>query len=144
IHITINLAYSNMKLGDYNGIPSVFYDAMRFADSVNIPSAMISSRLCLGEYYVSISDRKKAFKYTFEAYKVAKFHKRFRDVMLGLAALTKIHPVNAGDYAMEYVKISDSLQTSERQVRNKLGRIEYETEELAIEKGKLIESRKNV
>jgi signal transduction histidine kinase len=144
IHITINMAYSKMKLGDYNDIPKVFYDSMRFADSLNIPSAMISSRLCLGEYYVTISDRDRAFKYTSDAYKVAKFHNRGRDVMLGLAALTKIHPVNAGDYAMEYVRISDSLQTSERQVRNKLGRIEYQTEELAIEKDKLIESRKKV
>ncbi len=40
-------------------------------------------------------------------------------------------------HSKEYIKISDSLQLAERQNRNKLARIEYETEEKSSGSGVL-------
>lgn len=144
IYTTLNHGYSNLKLNQLTEMPQIFMKVMKISDSLNIVSGRVLSRLHLGRYFHQVRDTMSAITYTKDAYNIARRFDQPKEVLLSLSQLSEIDPTKAGDYSGEYIKISDSLQIAERQIRNKLGRIEYETEELAIEKEQLVESRKQI
>ncbi|AWI24927.1 sensor histidine kinase [Flavobacterium pallidum] len=139
-----NLGYSKLRLKAFNDLPILFYKSLHIADSLNSLPNKLSSELHLAEYYLSKSDTVKATEFGKNVYQEAKSNNLDKYMLLSLKRLTESDPKNAGNYSKKYIKINDSLQLAERQTRNKLGRIEYETDQLATEKNQLVEQRKTL
>jgi signal transduction histidine kinase len=139
-----NLGYSKFKSGDFKGLPHLFYESLHLADSLIIIPNKISSNLHLSEYYSYTKDTAKARSFAKEAYTLAKSNNLSKDVLLSLKQLAVVAPEKSAAFSLEYIHINDSLQIAERKIRNKLARIEFETEELAIEKDNLLEQQRNI
>jgi len=139
-----NIGYSKFKLGESRELPSLFYDALKIRDSLNIIPGIIINNIHLSEYYASKNDTLKAIEYANRAYTVASEKNEVRDILPALKQLSNVEPKKALEYSAEYYKINDSLQLAERRIKNKFSRIEYETEELVLEKDKLVEQRKTL
>lgn len=125
-------AYTNFKLK--KDAINDFNTALKIRDSINDVAGKINSRIHLTEYYLEKKDTLKAKELNQEAYKLAKESKYNKEVLTTLDFFTKIEPKKGLQYAKEYIKLSDSLQEQERNTRNKLARIEFETDQIIIEK----------
>lgn len=125
-------AYTNFKLK--KDAISDFNTALKIRDSINDIAGKINSRIHLTEYYLEKKDTLKAKALNQEAYTLAKESNYNKEVLTTLDFFTKIEPKKGLQYAKEYIKLSDSLQNVERATRNKLARIEFETDEIILEK----------
>lgn len=128
-----NLAYSKFKLGNKNVISEFNQSAKIFDSLKNIPG-IVASKLNLSEYYLSKNDTVKAFNFANEAKNTAHVNNIFEDELKTLELLSKIDPKNNEFYDKRFIKLTDSLQTNERATRNKFARIEFETDEILVEK----------
>ena len=126
-------AYTNFKLNNEGALDDL-NEALRIRDSVNDVAGKINSRIHLTEFYLEQKDTPKAKELNTEAYLLAKQSKYNKEVLTTLDFFTKIEPKKGLKYAKEYIKLSDSLQEQERNIRNKLARIEFETDQIIIEK----------
>lgn len=143
-YIINNMGYSELKLGNYKNLPHLFYQTLKITDSLKIIPGIISSKLHLSEYYALKKDTVAARKFLDEAYALSKKSDLSKETLLSLKQLLTIDTKNVVKYSTEYIRINDSIQLAERKIRNKLARIEFETEELSIEKDKLVEQRKTL
>lgn len=125
-------AYTNFKLK--KDAINDFNEALKIRDSINDVAGKINSRIHLTEYYLEKKDTLNAKKLNQEAYQLAKESNYNKEVLTTLDFFTKIEPKKGLQYAQEYIKLSDSLQEQERNTRNKLARIEFETDQIIIEK----------
>ncbi|MGK4566674.1 tetratricopeptide repeat protein [Flavobacterium sp. 3HN19-14] len=139
-----NLAYCEFRSAQLTTSPALFYEALKINDSINNIPGIISGKLNLSEYYAYKKDTIKAIALVNEAYQVAKKNKIATDVLKSLKQKSILEPNKKGIFSDEYIRINDSMQLGERKVRNKLSRIAFETDELAIEKTQLIEQRKTL
>ncbi|WP_306351964.1 ATP-binding protein [Flavobacterium sp. '19STA2R22 D10 B1'] len=139
-----NLGYAEFKLNETKELPDLFYKALSIRDSLQISPGIIINKIHLSEYYESKNDTIVAKRFAFEAYDLSKETNSARDVLLSLKQLNEVNPVEGANYSKEYIKISDSLQLVERKVRNKLARIEFETNELVVQKEKLEKENRNI
>lgn len=139
-----NLGYSEFKLGKHSRLPNLFFEALKIRDSLNIIPGIILNNIHLSEYYAFKKDTLKAIEYVNKAYKVAHDNDEVRDFLPILKQLSNVEPKKALKYSTEYYKIDDSLKLAERRIKNKFSRIEYETEELVLQKDKLVEQRKTL
>lgn len=139
-----NLAYAKFKIGDYNNLPLTFYRALKIRNRLNIIPGIIINKIHLSEYYAFKKDTIKAIKFAKDAYDLGIKNNGKRDILYALQQLSKIDKKNAAIYSAEYYKINDNLQIAERKIRNKFARIEFEAEELIIEKEKLTVEKTNM
>lgn len=139
-----NIAYCKFQLREFNSLPQLFYKSLKLRDSLNIYPGLIGSNLNLSEFYQYKNDLKKATYYANQAYIISKKSNLPRETLLSLKQLNLIDPPNSSKYSQEYIRINDSLQLAERQIRNKLARIEFETEELIEQKDKLAEQKESL
>lgn len=139
-----NVAYSKFKLKDYSQLPDLFYDALRIRDSLNIGEGIIYSKIHLSEYYIENKDSLNSLKFADEALKHSRKIKNYRAVLASLKQLGIINPKKASVYSEEYIKINDSLQNAERKSKDRFARIEYETDEIILQKDKLAEQNRNI
>ncbi len=139
-----NIAYCKFQLRDFESLPQLFYKTLKLRDSLKLYTGIISSNLNLSEFYAYKNDLKKATYNANEAYKISKERNLPRETLLSLKQLSLIDTPNSSKYSKEYIRINDSLQLSERQIRNKLARIEFETDELIVQKDKLVEQRQSL
>jgi signal transduction histidine kinase len=138
-----NLAYSKFKLKDKSAVKD-FLRALEVRDSLDNVSGIIKSKIHLAEYYLKNRNFKNAIQLNKEAYIIAKNAKFYEDVLRSLQLFDKIDPQNGLEYSKEYIKLSDSLHKVERETRNKLARIEFETDEIILEKEVLSEQKKKI
>jgi signal transduction histidine kinase len=139
-----NLSYSKLKIGDLKELPRKFYESLKITDSLKLFPRIIGTKLNLSEYYSYTKDTVKARSFAKEAYILAKSNHLSKDVLLSLKQLAVVAPEKSAAFSLEYIHINDSLQIAERKIRNKLARIEFETEELAIEKDNLLEQQRTI
>ena len=139
-----NIAYCEFKLEKLNSLPNRFYVSLKINDNLKYFPGIINSNLNLSEFYFYKNDLKKANYTAKQAYEVSKKHNLPRETLLSLKQLNLIDTDNSSKYSEEYIRINDSLQLSERQIRNKLARIEFETDELIVQKDKLVEQRQSL
>ena len=139
-----NLGYSKLKLNDLKKLPGLFYEPLMALEQLNSISGVINCKLNLTEYYTFIKDTAKAFSFATSSYRLSKSNNLPKDILLSLKQLSIVNPEKIADYSSEYIKINDSLQLSERKMRNKLARIEFETEELTVEKKDLVTKQRNI
>ncbi len=128
-----NFAYSRFKINNSSGLKD-FITALNLRDELDEDYGKINSRIHLTEYYLSKKDTAKAIQYNEEANRLAKGSNFNKEVLQTLDFYTKLKPKEGLKYAKEYIKLSDSLQQQERLTRNKLARIEFETDEIIVEK----------
>lgn len=139
-----NIAYSKFKLNQFESLPRDFYKALEINDSIKYSPGIITTKLNLSEFYEYQKNIPLAQKFAKEAYQLAKKEKLSNEELFSLKQLSKIDPKNSSFYSSNYIRINDSLQLSERQIRNKLARIEFETDELIEQKDKLVEQRQSL
>lgn len=136
-----NLGYSKFKNGDFNAL--IFLNkALRIRDSLKSIPGIVSSKICLSEYYYANNNSIVALEYANEAKTIAHDNRIFEDELKALNLLAQIDTSNDSFYNKRFINLSDSLQNNERSTRNKFARIEFETEEITIQK-KTIEIEKN-
>lgn len=139
-----NLGYSQFKLNNLSELPKLFYEPLETFEKLNSFSGVINCKLNLTEYYTFKKDLPKAFAFANSSYQLSKTNNLPKDILLSLKQLSIVNPKKIADYSSEYIKISDSLQLSERKMRNKLARIEFETEELTVEKKDLVVKQRKI
>lgn len=140
-NIKDNLGYSKLKLGDYTELPGLFYESLKIADSLNKAGNMVTVRNSLSEYYISINDTAKAIALEKEINTLSKKYLSTKYLLESLQRLSLFDRKNSNRHIKEYFRINDSIQLGQLRNRNKFARIEYETEELALEKDKLTEQK---
>ena len=123
-----NLAYAKFKLNESKGLPDLFYQSLKFKDSLKLTNGVFVNKIHLSEYFASKSDTIKAIKYSKEALLLARSTNVPRDILAALKQLSIIEPKNALLYNKEYIQINENLQKSERSMGEKFSRIEYETD----------------
>ncbi|WP_130734908.1 sensor histidine kinase [Flavobacterium sp. J27] len=138
-----NYAYSKFKLNNNKGFEELSR-ALFIRDSINNIAGIIKSKIHLTEYYLSKSNTSKALQLNNEAYTLAKESNYNSEILKTLELYTKINPSNGLSYAKKYIKLSDSLYDLERATRNKLARIEYETDEIIHENQEISSQKKTI
>lgn len=137
-----NLAYSKFKLGDETELPELFYESLKIRDSLQLLDGIVTSSLNLSEYFLSKNDSVKAFDYAQNAEKNAIKSNYNEGILESYLQLSKLEPgENGKTYLNKYIKLSDSLQQNEREIREKFTRIAYETGE--IEKENVVVTKRN-
>ncbi|MCK8140275.1 tetratricopeptide repeat protein [Flavobacterium sp. I-SCBP12n] len=139
-----NLAYSKFKTGDFTGLPEEFYQSLQLRDSLKLTSGILVSKMRLSEYFAFKNDSIKALKYAEESLILAKEVKNYKSVLLALKRLSTLQPKKAAFYAKQYIRINDSLQSSERKIGEKFTRIEYETDQIKSENSDLMIRNRNM
>lgn len=141
-----NMAYSAFKCKKpFNPLP-LFMEALKIRDSLQIVPGVITSKLNLSEYYEAIGKKTSAKVFALDALDLAKRAKLPKSELRVLMQLSEVekNKDKVESYYKDYIEISDSIQLAERKSANKFARIEFETEELTLEKGKLEEQRKTL
>lgn len=139
-----NIAYSKFILNENDELPGMFYKSLKIRDSLDITSGIIINKIHLSEYYAKKSDTINSRKYAREALQLSKSSNRQRDVLSSLKQLSDVEPLKSSLYSKEYIRINDSLQQTERKVKDKFTRIEFETDEIILQKDKLAEQNRNI
>ncbi|WP_264557901.1 tetratricopeptide repeat protein [Flavobacterium sp. N1718] len=139
-----NESYSKFKIGEIENLKDRFLAALEIRDSVGDVPAIISNKIHLSEFLLKRGETNLAKKFAREAEQLAKEKHQTREMLGVLRQLSKAYPEKALQYSEKYYKIDDSLEIAERKIQNKFARIEFETEELIIEKDKLVEQRKSL
>lgn len=107
---------------------------LKIRDSLDNKLGVIVSNTRKGEFFLSQKDTTKSISYFLKAKEIAQDIKSHRDELLLLNFLAQAEPENRLFHKEKYIKLSDSLMESERAVRNKFTRIEYETDEIIQQK----------
>lgn len=112
--------------------------AVFLSDSLFVPISSVVTRYKLAEYYITEHDSLNARKVASEALVLAR---PLNDKVLTIKSLKQLilaDPKNASKYSKEYIALNDSLQIAERQMQNKFARIEFETDQMKIERDNAI------
>ena len=137
-----NKAYAYFKLGIFDQLPKLFFDALIIRDSLNIKDGQVESNLHLSEYYLSQNDKESALKFVKKAEAIAKEASYNDGLLKSYKLLASISDnIQSRDYLNKHIQLTDSLQQHEREIREKFTRIAYETDEVIKEKEVL--TRKN-
>ena len=140
--IVDNIAYSKFKLGHRSiEIPQLFITSIDIKAKLKHYSTAAFSQTRLAEYYFTANQKIQSIRHAREALQIAEEYGDKKVTLLALKQLISSDPTNAADYSKKYIAISDSLQLEERRIRNKFARIEYETDEIEIEKDKAIKDK---
>lgn len=132
-NVLSNLAYSKMKNGDYKNVESMFLESLKIVDSIGIESNILYKKIYIGEYFLTQKDTLKSIKNLKEANQLANKIKNFNEVLTSLKLLSKLDKKNRLFYTNKYIKLSDSINTSQKNAHNKYARIEYETSRIEDE-----------
>lgn len=140
-----NLAYSKYKLGERgNDVETLFEKSITIKDSLRYYSGMSFSETRLGEYYYSIGKVEKAVEITTKALEDANKSGNVINRLTPLKQLSSFEIQNSRKYSDEYIKLNDSVQQAERKIKDKFARIQFETEEISLQKDKLAEQNRNL
>lgn len=126
-----NLAFAKMKSGEKENCEKLFLKALKIRDSLDISSGIVTGTIHLGEFYTHTGDTSKGLSYLLKGYEKAKEIESTYDIKNALNLLSQNDKKNSDYYAKLYIKVADSLQTIERNTRNKFARIAFETEQVA-------------
>ena len=139
-----NVAYSNLKLKNFKSLPNDFYESLNIRDSLNLQSSVIASMNNLSEYYQTTRDTANALIISSKALAKARSQNNSLDLLLTLKQAINVDHKNAAIFSNEYMTIRDSLQHLERQQRDKFARIQFETDEISLQKDQLEEQNRNL
>lgn len=139
-----NLAYSRLKSSNYDGLPKLFFDALKIRQKLNDPTVIVGSYIHISEYYQQKGDNLLSVKYSRDALNIAKKSQIPGNIVLALKQASLVDVKNASQYSNDYIRISDSLQLVERQSKDRFNRISLETDEIIQEKDSLEDKNRNL
>lgn len=132
-NVLSNLAYSKMKNKDYKEVGPMLFEALRIVDSIGVEPDIIYKKIHIGEYYLTQNDTANSIKVLNEANHLAIKVKSSNEILTTLRLLYKVDKKNSLFYTSEYIKVSDSINTIQRNAHDKYSRIEYETSRIEDE-----------
>ncbi|OBQ51671.1 sensor histidine kinase [Tamlana sp. s12] len=137
-----NYAHTLYLSNDRDALPGLYHKALKASKTAGedgYNSIIILQHLA--EYYNDMGFKDSAKYYGYEAKRVAGKH--HNDALLkSLLLLSKIEEGDiAANHLRNYVRLNDSLQKSERAIRNKFTRIKFETNEIEEENIKIARER---
>jgi len=119
---------------DDKDLPRLFLKSLTIKDSIDDKGGSMRSNVHLADYYLSQKTPNTAKKFADTAYVVADKYNRHDDKLEILLLLAKIEKGDkALRYTQEYIALNDSLQKEERAIRNKFGRIKFDTDKIEAE-----------
>lgn len=133
-----NMALSKFYSADFNGIEELIKKAIEIKDSINATSGIIFSKNNLSEYYLEIKDTVNSLKQANEALALSKITKIPEDVFSSLRRVALSDPKTAVTNYEKFIKLKDSLHLVERNARNRIARVEFQTDEIILEKEEAI------
>jgi len=136
-----NLAYNNFLKGDTTNVLNQYHYALKIRDSINDISGIIINKLHLAEYHLKQKDTLKAIEYSKNVTLLAKEINNNRDHLTSLKLLSKIDYANSNEHLNNYIFLNDSLQNSQRNIREKFTRIRFETDEYLEETKRLSQEK---
>lgn len=139
-----NLGYSKLKIKDFIDVPNVFFKAKKISDSLNFISTSINIDIHLSEYYQIIGDEQMSVKYAEGALYKSKSENFLAGILVSLKQLSLVDKLNSSKYTESYIKLSDSLQTIERNSRDRFAKIELETDEILQQKDSLEQKNRSI
>ncbi|MGB5236617.1 MAG: sensor histidine kinase [Flavobacteriaceae bacterium] len=131
--ILANLAHSRMKTGDISMVEDQLLTALKIRDSLSDYEGMSINHYLLADYYQTEGNTKKAYTSAQKALDYSGQIDNNKRLLLTYQLLTKIDPANATTYSDAYIRLNDSIQLQERQIRDKFARIQFETDEFIAE-----------
>ncbi|WP_298309802.1 tetratricopeptide repeat-containing sensor histidine kinase [uncultured Aquimarina sp.] len=130
-----NLGYVKFLANKNND--SAFYlfnKAYRIRDSIKDKIGLSTSYLHLTEYYQSKGNNKLSQDFAEKAKQAAASLNENTELLQAYDLLTQVSPPEEGrQYAMEYIKLNDSLTKRDNLFRDKFARIRFESENLEKE-----------
>jgi signal transduction histidine kinase len=139
-----NLAYSRLQSSNFEGLPNLFFEALKIREKLNDPTVVVGSYIHLSEYFHKINNNKESINYSELALKKARNSNIPNNVVLALKQASIVDKKNSFNYSNEYIKISDSLQIAERNSKDRFARIQLETDEIIEENQGLAEANRNM
>lgn len=134
-----NLAYVKFlnKSDSDSELKPLFSKAIAISDSLSDEERIMAISNNYAEYLQSLNNKDSAFYYAHKAYKLGKETFTYEIVLDALELMSELKEGSQStNYLKERIKLSDSLVNNERQFRNKFARIEFETDQLKVEKEK--------
>ena len=128
-----NLTYSQSKKNPNVDVSEQFKKAIQIQDSIGDISGISRTYYCFAEFYFDKNDTVNALIQAKKSQDYAELANNNQRVLETLQLLTKVNPQNSSVYNQNYIKLNDSLQEQERQVRDKFARIRFETDEYIAE-----------
>ncbi len=143
-NILDNLAYSKLKIGEYVSLPELFFESLNIRKELENPSAVVTSYNHLSEYYNQLGDKKNALAYVNISLRIAKQNKNPLDLLFSLKQASATDNINASKYSADYLRITDSLQVTERDSKDRFDRIQLGTQEIIAENDVLENRNRNL
>lgn len=128
-----NLGYALVKSGKTEKAGPLLFESLKIRNRFNNIQGIISSKIDIGEYYLSQKDTLKALAYVKDGLQSAKKSKSNLHIVQALGLLMENDSKNKNYYTKQYIKVKDSLQQLERATKNKFARIAYETDRIEEE-----------
>lgn len=126
-----NLAYSDMKGGNYGAARKEYLEAIAIARHEKDSRGYLFKIINYGEFHLLTHDTLQAVACFKEALPMAQKLKLGNEVLKSLNFLSLADAENAASYKDHYVRVSDSIVKQQRLNSEKFSRIEYETSKVA-------------
>ncbi|MBX2829429.1 MAG: tetratricopeptide repeat protein [Flavobacteriaceae bacterium] len=140
-----NLARAKSLMGETEGMPELFYDALTIREKDGDNRGIVTSNLHLAEYYLRNDSTDHANKHALIAYEKSKPLKYNRGILESLDMLVKTASTeDALGFSKIQVAIIDSLQKEERGYREQFARIRYETDKIENENIKVTRQKRQL
>jgi signal transduction histidine kinase len=130
------LAYTKFLKNDSDDveIESLFRESLQIAKKEGDEFEVMTASEYFAEYFLKRKNNDSAKFYANQTYELAMEVSENKTLLNGLLLKAKIEKgEKAKDYFFKHIKLSDSLLLSERVIRNKFARIDYETDEIKKE-----------
>ena len=129
-YLVNNLAYSLFKSGDF-AAENLFRKSLKTAESLNNIPVQITSKTYLAELLIAKKETEQAVRLLSSAQAQAHNNGIIEDEIEILKLSITASPDNQIRLSNRLLKLTDSLQTVERNTRDKFARIAYETKEIS-------------
>ncbi len=132
-----NTAYSLFKLGQKQEVLPMFTRALQLRDSLGFAPGIIINNLHLAEYYASVSDTAQAITHAKAAHELAAASQNYKYVLSSLWSLSGWDAASAATYLKEYVQLSEHLQKTDKEIRDKFATIRLDADGLLSQNRRL-------
>lgn len=143
VRLMDNRAYAQFLSGDMENLPQALIRPLQLRDSLNDVLGSATSNLHIAEYFFKQDSITEAIAFAKTSLEKSKQRSYHRGMLESLTLLSRISDAEeARNYALQHMRISDSLHRAERRFRDQFAKIRFETETLEIEKNKATEKNK--
>jgi signal transduction histidine kinase len=129
-----NLALLKIESNKISGVKCLLDKSAKLVKLNKLENTFNYNRLYYSIYFSKLKDTINSIKYAKKALALSKQYKNPNDVLISLKQLIQVDPINAAQYAQDFINLNDSLQQAERRFRDKFAQIAFETEKIKKEK----------